>query len=318
MFHHTLESVVNSLLPVGNALMIEGIVRDFSGPEYTWQNELFKMRPPRAWREKYSDTTALPKWPEWKENENTHVTQFGVKTDQIRVPKVFKDSFLVTSLYLEYARGGIDPMEAYIDDLELDVQRFLDAGMRGIPEMAAGVLLNAFSSSAQPLSDGTALVANSHTAVPGDNLTTTKMSAQLLREFDALRVGVDTAGFPYMYNWDTIIYGPDKEAAVTQALDSVNYPGNSDNDLNPWKNRYKNRIVCPWLDESVQTGASEYIFVADSRKHNLQGRIYELPNLKKPLQQDSDTYRFEGRTIYTFYPVNNAGFAGSDGSTDPS
>jgi hypothetical protein len=314
----TLDEIVDELVPVSNVLMDEWIDGTDEDPDFQWPNQIFKVERGRGWKERFRSKARGEKWPEWKENEPTPLTQFGrVSYAEVR-PTIFKQGFIVTDLRMEYGMGDLYELSTYINSMEEWTDEFMRGGFLRLPEMAAGVFLNAFSSAAQPMRDGTALIANSHTDVPGDNLTTTKISTQLLDEFDTMRVGKFSDNSPRFWRWDTIIYGPKNANKIQQLLGSQQMPGGNDNDINPWYGRYRNRIELPYLDDQYQSGASDYIFVLDSRMHNLYGRLHELPNFRNPFQVDTETWKFEARTIFTYFALNNAGIAGSLGTVTPS
>jgi len=311
----TFEDVKNQLVPASHRLMDEWVNRTLLDEQYTWQNGLFRTEPTNQLIHRFRSVPEIEMWDEWRENELAKRAEFP-ELDEVELELTeFSKYFDATDKYMKYGRNNaVDTASLYLNDLNYWTEQFVRGGLRRMPEMAAGVFLNAFSAAAQPMPDGTALIANAHTDVPGDNLTTTELSPQLFSEFDAMRVGVNAFGEPRMWNWDTIIIGPDNEAKLDQLINAQSMPGGMDNDANPWRTRFSRKIVLPWLDDQVQTGASDYVFVLDSRQHNLLGLVAEMPHFLEPFKQSARHWKFEATTIFSYFALNNAGIAGSTGA----
>lgn len=310
----TLESVKAELVPVGNQLMKEWINKTVDDANFTWPSLVFHQRKTSSWLERFTSATGTELWPEWFENQPTPMLEWEDLEEAEVEPNIFKAGFPVTELFLRYGAGNTDPLSRIISRMEFFTSDFMQKGFLRHPQMAARVFLKAFDSAAQPMRDGTALVANAHTDVPGDNMSTRKLGINLLKEYDDMAIGVDSHDIPRLYNYAILMVGPHNRTVAETLLNSINLPGGSANDVNVFRNRYR-LVINPWLNESVQTGASEYSFVLDPNLHNLYGRILEMPHYQPPFQRDSETVLFEARTIFTYFALNNAGIAGSDGST---
>lgn len=317
----SLDSVMDDLLPVGNRLMDEWIDVNADDPDFQWPNQVFKIEKARGWKEEFRSSKGIEKWPEWEENEPTPILEFGkIEKAQVK-PTQFKAGFIITETMLEWGlERALDPGSPLINDMETFVEQFMLSGWARYPEMAAGVFLNAFSAAAQPMRDGSALIDTVHVDIPGSNKITTKLSLQALEELDNLRLRVDVRGMPRMARWDTIIVGPDNETKLDTILQSTNNPEagpDGVNAVNTRKGRYK-KVVLPWLDNAIQSGASDYFFVLDSRIHNLKGRILRLPSFQRAFQVDEETFRMPAKAIFYLFALNNAGIAGSTGTVAPS
>lgn len=310
----TLERVKADIVPAGNDLLKNWQKQLAYRPLLNWYAPIFDVEMTDRPLQEHRSMPSISGWPEWKENEPLHITEVDPLTRTTIELTAHADSFPITRMYQRFANAPVFADSTLYRDMQRWTKEFMTVGLRRHSEMAAGVLLNAFDSSAQAMRDGSALVADSHGDLPIDNKFTKKLGMALLEQFDQANFGVvGPDNEPVMYEWTHLVVSPQNRTKAKVLLETMRKPGGNDNDINPfWQTMEV--AVCPYFHESIQTGSSEYVFVVDANNSPLTGRVAWYPEFIDAMNKDPMTIIVGAWTYFSYYALWSGGIAGSTGA----
>jgi hypothetical protein len=281
--------------------------------DYSWWKPLSKLIPTSDWKSAFRNKKILPHWEYFGEGEDYPETvfQFG---DQVELMLAkFGLSFMITDEYMRFA----DRRKDLWPDLRDWLDDFAEAALRTLSSMHAAPLLDAFNGTYfTDALDGKALCATDHTGPDGNavsNELTAPLSLELLEAFWGLKSQfMSEHGDPISINFDTIVLAEEKEIEWYEIQNSIQKPGTNNNDRNYWYRRLTPHF-CPHLREEVQTGASEFVFVVDSRRTPLRTLMAMAPSISRHMMEDGDNAKVNGKMFCNVNWPYFTGIAGSSG-----
>lgn len=283
--------------------------------QYNWWKGITREIPTTEWKNAFRNKKVLPRWRYFAEGADYPETDFKTGDEvELNVQK-FGLSFPISEEYMEFA----DRRKDLWPDLSEWIADFMEAALRTLSEQHAAPLLGAFSTDdfADGLDDE-ALCSTNHTGPDGNtvsNKLTRKLGTDLLNEFFELKTQfMSGEGDPISYNFDTIIMSEVQEIRWYEINNTLKEVDSSNNNANYWASRL-NPVFCPWLREEVQTGASDYVFVMDSRRTPFKTLIAKPPSLRYFLMEDKDSAKVLGKMYSNVNWPYFTGIFGTDGTS---
>lgn len=282
--------------------------------EYNWWKPISRAIPTSEWKNAFRNKKILPRWEYFREGEDYPETDFK-QGDEVELNLLkYGKAFTITDEYIRFAdkRRDLWPhLKEWLDD-------FGEAALRTLSEIHAAPLLGAFSATnfADGL-DGKALCATDHTgpdASTVSNKLTKRLGIDLLNDFQDLTTQfISGEGDPISINFDTIIMSESKKIRWFEIANTIQQLDSANNNVNYWFHRL-NPVVCPWFRDEIQSGASEYVFVLDSRRTPLKTLMALAPNIRYTMMEDKDSAKVLGKMYAACNWPIFTGIAGTDGS----
>lgn len=310
----SLERVINDLVPEANRQLKNWEEKAAYDPNLFWYAPIFDVTQTNRITQEFQSIPSVEEWLEMQESEDFTLMEPGAKQRTKIKLSTFGRSFGITRMYNQFGQNTERLSNIWDDVAEFTIQ-FMQSGMRRHSVMAAGCLLNAFDASLQPMRDGSALCDTSHTDFPVGNKFTKALGMDLFHEVDTATHGLVRTGAtiePVLYNFTHIVVGPKKKIQLKELLNTIQTPYTNFNTINPFY-QYVQPVICPYLDESIQEGASEYVFFIDANLTPLKGKVAYYPTWLRPWQRNPNLIEMPAETIFSYFALWAGGIAGSTG-----
>ncbi len=313
----TFEQIAALLIPVAHELLQDNMRRFEFNNLYNWQFNAFNIEPTSSWENELVSMVSTRMWPEYDEQKPLPFTEWDDTDSSIFTLSEYVDSFIVHRRYLKYGEAH-KAVSSIFPKLKQFIPDFLRRGLLRHSQLASVVFLDAFAGNFYIALDGQALCSLTHTDPSGGTIAN-RVNAQLNATglqamWDLFPEVVDQYDVPLGIMPDTIIVGPKNKIAAFELISNTVKPGASNSEKNFWQGAIDKVVICPWLIENVQTDASEYWFMMDSRAHTLTGYIGEQPHILDDPKLTPLQMHIIGITAGVYGWHDWRAFGGSDGS----
>lgn len=315
----TLEAYMERVKPKLHEILWESIGEiTLNDPDIAWIAQVFNVQTTDSFFHEFTSQQRDGTFTPGGETDPYPIEELAPPVDQTFELQIWRKSFTVTDIFMEYA----NPEQHLFPHLKERMMLFAKSALRSQNKAAGTLLLDSFSGTLLTCLDGQPLFDTAHThegvAASYSNLITSKFSEKsldALLDISGVTELLDADGSPISTQPDTLLVSPKYFRDAVHLIGSPVRIGATNDEPNIWRDSIRRVVKCPWFQERIQTGASEYFMVFDSRRHSLEGRIAEVARIRNERIPGTDSVQVLGRALFQYFYRTWEGAAGSNGTT---